>query len=232
MANVLRPSNALLYLLVLVAPMAAIAEETEEEGPSPIRTLTAEQSAVAAANYEKYCVLCHGDERQGYVNDHAPSLRSKSLFESGIPHAVLRTLSYGRQGTAMGGYLDEVGGPLTLDETWDLTYWLFEQSGAERVAISTEAVLGDIERGEILYQQECSSCHGENGEGVTAPAIGNPSALAYNSDEFLRYAIQHGRDGTEMIAFSEKLSAADIDGITAFIRSRAGGWNEIGRAHV
>ena len=78
----------------------------------------------------------------------------------------------------MGGYLDEVGGPLTLDETWDLTYWLFEQSGAERVAMSTEAVLGNSERGEILYQQECSLCHGENGEGVTAPAIGNASALA------------------------------------------------------
>lgn len=202
-----------------------MAEDVEKEGPSPIRTLTAEQSVVAAANYEKYCVLCHGAERQGYVNDHAPSLRSKSLFESGIPHAVLRTLSYGRPGTAMGGYLDELGGPLTLDETWDLTYWLFELSGAERVAISTEAVSGDIERGEILYQQECSSCHGENGEGVTAPAIGNASALAYNSDEFLRYAIQHGRDGTEMITFSEKLSAADIDGITAFIRSRADGWD-------
>ena len=214
----------LLCLLVLAAPIAAIAENAGEEGPTPIRTLTAKQSVVAAANYEKYCVLCHGADRQGYVNDHAPSLRSKSLFESGIPHAVLRTLSYGREGTAMGGYLDEVGGPMTLDETWDLTYWLFEQSGAERVAISTEAVLGDIERGEILYHQECSACHGEHGEGVTAPAIGNASALAYNSDEFLRYAIQHGREDTEMIAFSEKLSAADIDSITAFIRSRAGGW--------
>ena len=214
----------LLCLLVLAAPMAAIAENAEEGAPSPIRTLTAEQSVVAAANYEKYCVLCHGAERQGYVNDHAPSLRSKSLFESGIPHAVLRTLSYGRQGTAMGGYLDEVGGPLTLDETWDLTYWLFEQSGAKRVAMSTEAVLGDIERGELLYHQECSSCHGENGEGVIAPAIGNSSALAYNSDEFIRYAIRHGREDTEMRAFSQTLSAADIDSITAFIRSRAGGW--------
>ena len=224
MANVSRLSNALLYLLLLAVPIAAIAEVTEENGPSPIRTLTAEQSEVAAVNYEKYCVLCHGADRQGYVNDHAPSLRSKSLFESGIPHAVLRTLSYGRQGTAMGGYLDEVGGPLTLDETWDLTYWLFEQSGATRVAMSTEAVHGDIERGEVLYQKECSSCHGANGEGVIAPAIGNPSALAYNTDEFLRYAIQHGRDGTAMVAFSEKLSAADIDSITAFIRSQAGGW--------
>lgn len=214
----------LLCLLVLAVPMAAIAEDAEEGSPTPIRTLTAEQSVVAAANYEKYCVLCHGAERQGYVNDHAPSLRSKSLFESGIPHAVLRTLSYGRQGTAMGGYLDEVGGPLTLDETWDLTYWLFEQSGAKRVAMSTEAVLGDIERGELLYHQECSACHGENGEGVTAPAIGNSSALAYNSDEFIRYAIRHGREDTEMRAFSQTLSAADIDSITAFIRSRAGGW--------
>ncbi len=223
---VLRRSNVLLCLFVLAAPIAVIAEDPEEEGPVPIRTLTAEQSVVAAANYEKYCVLCHGAERQGYVNDHAPSLRSKSLFESGIPHAVLRTLSYGRHGTAMGGYLDEAGGPMTLDETWDLTYWLFEQSGAERVAMSTEAVLGDIERGEIFYQQECALCHGERGEGVTAPAIGNSSALAYNSDEFIRYAIQHGREDTEMIAFSEKLSAADIDGITAFIRSRAGGWEQ------
>jgi len=225
-ASILRWKNVLLCVLALAVPTVVMAERAEKEGPSRIRTLTAEQSVVAAANYEKYCVLCHGAERQGYVNDHAPSLRSQSLFESGIPHAVLRTLSYGRPGTAMGGYLDEVGGPMTLDETWDLTYWLFEQSGAERVAISTEAVLGDIEQGEMLYQQECASCHGENGEGVTAPAIGNSSALAYNSDEFIRYAIQHGRDGTEMIAFSEKLSAADIDGITAFIRSRAGGWNE------
>ena len=223
-ADAFRQANVLLCVLALAAPVAAAAEVAEEKGPSKIRTLTPEQSVVAAANYEKYCVLCHGAERQGYVNDNAPSLRSKSLFESGIPHAVLRTLSYGRQGTAMGGYLDEVGGPLTLDETWDLTYWLFEQSGAERVAISTEAVVGDVERGEILYQQECALCHGEHGEGVTAPAIGNASALAYNSDEFIRYAIQHGRDGTEMVAFSEKLSAADIDGITAFIRSRAGGW--------
>jgi mono/diheme cytochrome c family protein/rhodanese-related sulfurtransferase len=224
MANLSRLRGALLYLLVSAAGLSAIAEEAEKEGLPPIRTLSAEQSAAAAANYEKYCVLCHGAERQGYVNDHAPSLRSKSLFESGIPHAVLRTLSYGRPGTAMGGYLDEAGGPLTLDETWDLTYWLYEQSGVERVALSTRAVHGDIERGKQVYGQECAECHGKNGEGVTAPAIGNPAALAYNSDEFIRYAIQHGRDGTEMVAFSEKLSAADIDNVTAFIRSQSGGW--------
>ena len=44
----------------------------------------------------------------------------------------MRSLSYGQEGAAMAGYFDEVGGPLILDEVWDLTYWLFWQSGAEQ----------------------------------------------------------------------------------------------------
>ncbi|WP_416307901.1 c-type cytochrome [Neptunicella sp. SCSIO 80796] len=201
----------------------AIAEHIYEKQDPP-RELTAEQAANAAANYQKYCTLCHGEDRQGHVNDHAPSLRSKSLFESGVPHSILRPLSYGRQGTAMGGYLDEVGGPMTLDEVWDLTYWLFWQSGAERVKLTENPVQGDIQRGEVVYQQNCASCHGKNGEGVTAPALGNQSALAHNKDEFIRYAIEKGRQGTPMVAFEGKLSEADIDNVTAFIRSKASGW--------
>jgi cytochrome c oxidase cbb3-type subunit 3 len=217
-----RTLQLLICLLYSSIGALALADEPEEDGLPPVRTLTAEQSQAAAANYEKYCVLCHGAERQGYVNDHAPSLRSKSLFESGVPHAILRPLSYGRQGTAMGGYLDEVGGPMTLDETWDLTYWLFEQAGVERVALTTEPVHGDIEKGARLYQANCTECHGISGEGVDAPALFNPSALAHNTDEFLRYAIQNGRDGTRMKGFADQLSARDIDNLTAFLRSRAG----------
>lgn len=191
---------------------------------NPPRKLTAKQASVAEANYQKYCSLCHGADRQGHVNDHAPSLRSKSLFESGVPHAILRTLSYGRQGTAMGGYLDEVGGPMTLDETWNLTYWLFWQSGAQRVKLSEDEVAGDAIRGEVVYQENCANCHGINGEGITAPALGNQSALAYNKDEFIRYAIEKGREDTPMVGFSDKLSSQDIDNVTAFIRSKASGW--------
>lgn len=213
---------ALSLLPVLALPV--VAQAADHAGLPPIRKLTTEQSERAAANYKKYCVLCHGADRQGYVNDHAPSLRSKQLFESGIPHAVLRPIQYGRQGTAMGGYLDEAGGPMTLDETWDLTYWLFEQAKVERVPLTTDPVAGDIARGAELYQKECASCHGAKGEGVNAPALGNPSALAHHSDEFIRYAIQNGRDGTPMIAFKDKLSGNDINNLTAFLRSRADGW--------
>ena len=109
---------------LLMSPVKSIAASGERATISPPRTLTSEQAKNAENNYQKYCSLCHGADREGHANDHAPSLRSKSLMESGVAHQILRPMQYGRKGTAMGGYLDEVGGPMTLDETWDLTYWL------------------------------------------------------------------------------------------------------------
>ncbi len=211
-------------IVLLICSSTTFASSSGKNSLPPLRKLTPEQSKVAASNYQKYCVLCHGADRQGHVNDHAPSLRSKSLFESGVPHAVLRPIQYGRQGTAMGGYLDEVGGPMTLDETWDLTFWLYEQSGVQRVALSTNPVSGDSVAGDVLYQKNCSTCHGVKGEGISAPALGNQFALAHNSDEFIRHAIQNGRQDTPMPAFKNTLSASDINNLTAFLRSRAGGW--------
>lgn len=187
----------------------------------PPRELTQEQTARAAANYKKLCALCHGDDRQGYANDHAPSLRSKSLFESGIPHSILRPISYGREGTAMAGYLDEIGGPLSLDDIWNLTYWLYWKSGAERVQLTENPVRGDDKRGGVLYQTQCATCHGNKGQGAIGPALWNPSFLAHNKDEFIRYAIRHGRDGTQMPAFQGRLSEQDINNLTAFLRSKA-----------
>ena len=216
-----RHTIAVLFCMVFYGSVSA---ERVYERQSPPRELTAEQATLASSNYQKYCALCHGENREGYKNDHAPSLRSKTLFESGVPHAILRPISYGRQGTAMAGYLDEVGGPMSLDEVWDLTYWLFWESGAERVKLSENPVIGDSQRGEIVYQENCATCHGVNGEGVNAPALGNQSALAHNKDEFIRYTIEKGRDGTPMPAYADTLSEADIDNLTAFIRSKASGW--------
>lgn len=224
MKNKTRLIGILVGVHSLVTATHSFAQQTDYETLPPPRKLTIEQSNVAAKNYQKYCALCHGEDRQGHVNDHAPSLRSKSLFESGVPHAILRPMSYGRQNTAMGGYLDEVGGPMTLDETWDLTYWLFEQAGVERLKLSTNPVIGDVKQGKAVYHKNCATCHGVNGEGITAPALGNQSALAHNTDEFIRHAIRYGRQDTPMQPFKDKLSSQEIDNVTAFLRSKASGW--------
>ena len=186
--------------------------------------LAPEESAAAAADYQKYCALCHGADRQGYVNDDAPSLRSESLLRTGFPEFILFTIAYGRRGTPMGGYFDEIGGPMDNPELYRLTRWLKEQVSVESIDLPREPVAGDVDRGGEVFAAECAKCHGEAGQGLTGPAIANPAFLALASDAFLRYAIEHGRDGTEMPAFGETLPAADIDAVTAFLRSRETHW--------
>ena len=140
--------------------------------PAEPPSLSPEQSAAAAANYQQYCSLCHGEKREGYVNDHAPSLRSKSLMTSGAREGLYAT-AYGRLGTPMAGYLDEIGGPMTLDEIRSLTSWLQNQVETEAYAFTFDAIAGDTEVGEQVYAKDCASCHGENGEGGVGTALGN-----------------------------------------------------------
>lgn len=185
---------------------------------------TLEQVENAAAQYQQYCALCHGDDRQGHVNDHAPSLKSKSLMASGFPWAVMYATGYGRAGTPMAPFLDDVGGPLSRDELWSIGQWLRNQVDVESVELPIASVEGDVELGAKVYESQCAECHGSQGEGVTGTALGNAGMLAFTVDEFLKYAIINGRDGTEMKAFGELLSEEEINGVTAFIRSRASGW--------
>jgi len=49
--------------------------------------------------------------------------------------------------------------------------------------------------------------------------------LATASDAFLHYTISQGRDSTPMKSFKDSLSKGEINAITAYIRSRASGWN-------
>jgi mono/diheme cytochrome c family protein/rhodanese-related sulfurtransferase len=186
---------------------------------------TAAQAESAEANYQQYCALCHGADRQGHVNDHAPSLRSKSLLESGYPWAITMAIGYGRAGTPMAPFIDDVGGPLTRQEIRDMTRWLFLQGDVAKVDIDKTPIEGSVTAGATIYAEQCAACHGAEGEGITGTALGNPAMLALTPDAFLRHAIANGRQGTEMTAFAGTLSDAQMDDVTAFLRSRATGWN-------
>lgn len=181
----------------------------------------------AAKNYQKYCALCHAENREGYAADNAPSLKSHSLLASSKSNNFMRyTIQFGRANTAMGGYLDDQGGPLEYIEIEQLLQWLYEEADVKKgVKISREPVVGSIELGKKVYNNNCAVCHGANGEGVSAPALGNAMLLATATDGFLKYAIENGRDGTPMIAYKNILSEEEINGVTAFLRSRASGWN-------
>ncbi len=190
-------------------------------------TATEADSSPAAANYQKYCALCHGADREGYANDQAPSLKSKTLFSSGraVPH---RAIAYGRPGTPMGPYLDEVGGPMTEDEIRSLAMWLSNKVGVTPRRPNDDDLVpirGDLDQGRAVYEEHCATCHGEKGEGGEGTALGNATMLATTPDSFLKTAIQKGRDNTAMVGFEDTLSDQEIDGVVTFLRSRAGGWD-------
>jgi cytochrome c oxidase cbb3-type subunit 3 len=56
----------------------------------------------------------------------------------------------------------------------------------------------------LLYAQNCSGCHGANGQGALSVAIGKPVYLAIADDPTIRRVIEEGRAGTAMPAFSQK----------------------------
>lgn len=235
-AGALRMDSATNRLVLLPAYAQGVQMAFQEEPRA--QTLLAQQlkmgppldstaRSYAEGMYLKYCALCHGENREGYAADFAPSLRSQSLLSTTRTNNFLRyTIQYGRAETAMGGYLNTLGGPLEPIEVELLLQWLYEESGVEEpVELSREPVAGDVALGSQIYLTHCAACHGAEGEGISAPALGNPMLLATATDDFLRYAITEGRDSTLMPAFKDSLSSTEIDAVTAFLRSRASGWD-------
>lgn len=185
----------------------------------------------ASGMYTKYCALCHGKNREGYAAENAPSLRSHTLMATTqVPRAsynfLSHTISYGRTGTAMAPYAKSQGGPIDEDDLDLLIHWLHESSGVEKpIEMSAKPVTGNVALGRTLYAQHCAACHGKKGEGISAPALGNPMLLATASDAFLRYTIAEGREGTPMVAFKDSLNKIELNALTAYLRNRASGWN-------
>ena len=76
----------------------------------------------------------------------------------------------------------------------------------------------------LLYGQNCSGCHGADGQGGLTIGIGNPDYLAIADDSTIRRVAAEGVPGTAMPAFAQKaggmLTDAQIDILVRGIRAR------------
>jgi mono/diheme cytochrome c family protein len=77
--------------------------------------------------------------------------------------------------------------------------------------------------GETVWSFNCSSCHGLNGEGVTAPALNSTEFLQSATDDQIGLLVSVGIPGTQMSAFSldhgGPLTSEQIKSVVTFIRS-------------
>jgi cytochrome c oxidase cbb3-type subunit 3 len=72
-------------------------------------------------------------------------------------------------------------------------------------AAATAAIRpSDVADFRLLYSENCSGCHGANGQGALAVGIGRPVYLAIADDATIRHVVEEGRPGTAMQAFAQK----------------------------
>src|SRR5580765_4752503 len=75
----------------------------------------------------------------------------------------------------------------------------------------------DIAYGARLYDAQCTTCHGANGDGVGGVEFKSGKFRNAVTDQDLRRVILTGIQGTGMLAFA--FDAAELDGIVAFLRN-------------
>jgi cytochrome c oxidase cbb3-type subunit III len=97
-------------------------------------------------------------------------------------------------------------------------------SSGHRVAEPPAIRPSEVTDFRVLYSQNCSGCHGIDGQGALAVAIGTPVYLAIADTATIRRVVEGGRPGTAMPAFAQNaggmLTEAQIDILVRGIRER------------
>jgi mono/diheme cytochrome c family protein len=83
-----------------------------------------------------------------------------------------------------------------------------------------------VQTGHQLWGLDCASCHGDNGQGVDAPALNSKQFLTAIGDEQMHRIVAAGITGTEMPSwwdeFGGPLTDDQIAAVVAYLRSWAG----------
>lgn len=175
--------------------------------------------ATAPALFGDNCAVCHGAEAAGGPG--YPSLVDDAWLWGGDDETIMETLRVGinsphpdtRIGQMLAFGRDDI---LSRDEIRTTIAYVHSLSGAE--------IADDVrEEGATLFVDNCESCHGEDGKGLTdlgAPNLTDDFWIYGNSDEALFRTIYGGRQGW-MPAWESRLTLAERKILTIHIRDLA-----------
>jgi mono/diheme cytochrome c family protein/rhodanese-related sulfurtransferase len=193
--------------------------------PAPAPELPPVDAAAAGrgrALYATYCALCHGATGEGYVADNAPNLSNPDFLAAASDAYLRAAIEEGRPGTPMSAWASARGGPLGATDVEDLIALFRSWATEPPIDLEHTVISGRVEIGQMIFASRCASCHGDHGQGVSAPALSNPVFLRTATPGFMRYTIEHGRRGTPMVAFGDTMDSASIDDAVAYVRALTG----------
>jgi mono/diheme cytochrome c family protein len=228
-----------LLLLVIVLPIYAVIEprrmaQAQEE-------LRQEFVSDAAVLYVENCALCHGAAGEGIGA--TPGLDNEGLRTADYDF-LFKTIARGRYDTTMSAWHSEEGGIFNdyqVDELVALIRYVDwsqvrELAAAEGLIPPTlpvpeieEEFLQEIAalgpegntwaEGMSLYANNCTVCHGINGEGSDLGLPLNTAELRSREAGELARIIGEGVPGTAMAGWKNSLSVQEIDKLVAFLHN-------------
>jgi mono/diheme cytochrome c family protein len=168
------------------------------------------------------CSRCHGRYGEG---DLGPAILNRDFLAAATDGFLLGTISRGREHTPMFGWTSQsrAGKKLNTADVSDIV--AFMRAAPRPDFLPAGAGTGNPAIGKKLFQELCTECHGESGEGRKAPALHNQEFLGAATNGYLLATITLGRRGTPMPSWGtgspqhRRLSAGERKELAAFIRS-------------
>ena len=200
------------------AKNAALVEElvgAELAAVDPSSDLHRYAVARGGSVFRAQCSQCHGSGAAGAVG--YPNLLDNAWLWGGTVDEIAYTVQHGiRNDTdpdARWSEMPAFGDILSSDEIALLV---------QHVQALPEGAGGD---GETLFLDNCSACHGDNGEGmveVGAPNISDAIWLYGGDEAALTETITNARFGV-MPAWGQRLSEADVRAVSLYVHALGGG---------
>jgi cytochrome c oxidase cbb3-type subunit 3 len=180
-----------------------------------------------------FCAACHVQKGEGrrYPNTTVfPAVGNADFLAVASDEFLTAAIKQGRVGRRMPAWGEKEGG-LRPEEITNIIQYLRMQSGSKapppdlKEARWVKAEPTVQAEGKRLYETNCVTCHGKNGEGVDSPALNNKSLLANATDTYFVQTIARGRRNTVMRAFGQSttvnpaLTEAEIESIVSYLRT-------------
>jgi mono/diheme cytochrome c family protein len=165
------------------------------------------------------CARCHGQYGEGGIG---PAILNRDFLDAASDEFILLTLATGRQHSPMFGMPSS--GNVRDQGAFHLLSYMRSMRDSVLEIIPPGESLGQPKRGQGLFEELCSECHGKDGEGMKGPALNNQEFLNAASNGYLLATISLGRSETPMPAWGRnsdehrRLSASERQDLVAFIR--------------
>jgi cytochrome c oxidase cbb3-type subunit 3 len=176
--------------------------------------------AAGGAVFRTNCSQCHGSGAAGAKG--YPNLLDDDWLWGGTIEDIAYTVNHGiRNETDLDANWSEMpafGDLLEKDEISQVVQYVMSLSTPEHDATMAEA-------GAVIFDEQCSACHGVDGEGdysLGAPNLGDAIWLYGGDAETLTDTVTYSRFGV-MPAWGQRLSQSDVNAVAAYVHQLGGG---------